>query len=574
MFYIKKTKILAACLLLALLCAGNNASGYTGGDHDPYVQNVTQNIAVIMWQTDANSDSMVEYGLTTSYGNSVYSAALVNNHEMALPDLAPYTVYHYRTSHDAGSGPVYSADSTFKTAPLTTVTFSFTVITDSHKTGTDIVLPQVINGILSLGTPSLVLHAGDLTDDGIDEDWNWYFFGTTSPNPMMGPLISKTAMYPSRGNHEKDATYYFYFDMPNGGGYNNEEWYSYNYSNAHFIHLNSNNALTSGSPQAIWLENDLASATAEWVFVTLHHPPISTNYLHGLFRQYGVDVVFCGHDHFYDRAYREGVYYITAATAGGDPWNAHGTRWSQYTESTSGFVTVDIAGTTATVKGRYPNTTVFDSVVIAHAVDTIPPSPNPMTWSVLPYAIGSSSIAMTATTATDASGVEYLFDCTTAGGHDSVWQSGTTYTDTGLQPNTQYCYRVQARDKSPNQNATGWSTTQCATTQSGGTMDMYVYDITMSSYSPKSNFYAARATVWIKDETAANVSGATVTGSWSGATSGSSSGSTGADGKVTLTSKSVKGGGTFTFTVTNVAATGYTYNPSMNIETSDSITAP
>lgn len=103
---------------------------------------------------------------------------------------------------------------------------------------------------------------------------------------------------------------------------------------------------------------------------------------------------------------------------------------------------------------------------------------------------------------------------------------------------------------------------------------MFVNDITMSSYSPKSNYYAARATVWIKDQNTANVSGAAVTGSWSGATTGSSSGNTGADGKVTLESKSVKGGGTFTFTVTNVSATGYTYNPSLNVETSDSITAP
>ncbi len=104
--------------------------------------------------------------------------------------------------------------------------------------------------------------------------------------------------------------------------------------------------------------------------------------------------------------------------------------------------------------------------------------------------------------------------------------------------------------------------------------DIFVNDITMSWYSPKSNYYAARATVWIKDENTNNVSGATVTGNWSGATTGSSSGSTGADGKVTLESKSIKGGGTFTFTVTNVSATGYTYNPSMNVETSDSITAP
>ncbi len=102
--------------------------------------------------------------------------------------------------------------------------------------------------------------------------------------------------------------------------------------------------------------------------------------------------------------------------------------------------------------------------------DTTPPTPNPMTWATLPYATGSTSIAMVATTATDPSGVEYYFDETSGnpGGTDSGWQDSTSYTDTGLSPSTQYTYRVQARDKSANQNATGWSTSQSATTQSGG----------------------------------------------------------------------------------------------------------
>jgi hypothetical protein len=102
--------------------------------------------------------------------------------------------------------------------------------------------------------------------------------------------------------------------------------------------------------------------------------------------------------------------------------------------------------------------------------DTTPPTPDPMTWSSVPAAASSSQIDMTATTATDPSGVQYSFDETTGGpgATDSGWQTGASYSDTGLDPDTQYTYRVQARDMSVNQNATAWSTSESATTQAGG----------------------------------------------------------------------------------------------------------
>ena len=105
-------------------------------------------------------------------------------------------------------------------------------------------------------------------------------------------------------------------------------------------------------------------------------------------------------------------------------------------------------------------------VYIETGPDTSPPAPDPMTWASVPSAISSRSITMTATTASDLSGVEYYFDETSdnPGGSDSGWQDSFSYTDTGLSYETQYCYQVKARDKSVNQNATAYSSTQCATT--------------------------------------------------------------------------------------------------------------
>jgi hypothetical protein len=110
------------------------------------------------------------------------------------------------------------------------------------------------------------------------------------------------------------------------------------------------------------------------------------------------------------------------------------------------------------------------------APDTTPPTPDPMTWASVPAADDHESISMTATTATDPSGVEYYFDETTGGGNDSAWQSSTSYTDTGLSASTQYCYQVRARDLSVNQNATAWSTNECATTDTAPQWTVIISD--------------------------------------------------------------------------------------------------
>ena len=96
--------------------------------------------------------------------------------------------------------------------------------------------------------------------------------------------------------------------------------------------------------------------------------------------------------------------------------------------------------------------------------DTIKPNPNPMTFAAPPQALSSTEISMTASLATDTSGVQYFFDCLTIGGHDSGWQDSRTYTDSGLAPSTTYTYEVRARDKSPAANETDPSAPATATT--------------------------------------------------------------------------------------------------------------
>jgi hypothetical protein len=105
-----------------------------------------------------------------------------------------------------------------------------------------------------------------------------------------------------------------------------------------------------------------------------------------------------------------------------------------------------------------------DTVTVVDALDTTPPTPNPSTWATPPHATGTTSISMTATTATDINLVEYFFHSLTPGGHDSGWQTSSTYEDVGLSPNTLYMYKVQTRDKFFTPNEGAFSAMAAATT--------------------------------------------------------------------------------------------------------------
>jgi len=80
--------------------------------------NVGSSAATIMWTTDERSDSQVEYGTTSAYGNStLLDVSLVTSHSVTLTGLSPSTLYHYRVrSRDAAGNLAVSGDFTFTTS--------------------------------------------------------------------------------------------------------------------------------------------------------------------------------------------------------------------------------------------------------------------------------------------------------------------------------------------------------------------------------------------------------------------------------------------------------------------------
>jgi predicted MPP superfamily phosphohydrolase len=135
------------------------------------------------------------------------------------------------------------------------------------------------------------------------------------------PLLDKgVKFYASLGNHD-DPNQRFYkpFNM------NEQRYYKLAKRGIDFFALDSNYM---DKKQLEWLEGELKGSKADWKVPYFHHPLYSSadghgssidlrNVLEPLFVRYGVQVVFTGHDHTYERTKpQKGIYYFVAGSTG------------------------------------------------------------------------------------------------------------------------------------------------------------------------------------------------------------------------------------------------------------------
>jgi PKD repeat protein len=100
---------------------------------------------------------------------------------------------------------------------------------------------------------------------------------------------------------------------------------------------------------------------------------------------------------------------------------------------------------------------------------------------------------------------------------------------------------------------------------------LHIENIAMS-LSGSGTRVRGQAVVKVVDAAGVPLSGARVYGTWSGVVSGTVSGNTNTAGEYRTLSGSTRNSGTFTFKVTRITRSGYTYDSASNVEVSDSIT--
>ena len=278
----------------------------------PYLQSVTPDSIWVVWDTSQPSTGRLEYGLTTELGQVVVENQESTHHELQLTGLQPYTSYTYQVnggrqgSFHTAAGPAQSS-------------FHFAVYGDTRSGGA---VHRKIGRRILEARPDFVLHTGDMVEFGeYNADWDDFFH-------VAAPLLRSAPFYPTLGNHEdQHANYFDAFHLPG-----NERYYTFDYGNARFICLKVDGYSPEGyfpeQEQMDWLEAQLAANDKPWLFVFFHLAMYTSreepgflevgvrSQLEPLFEQYGVDAVFMGHAHSYERILVNGIPYIVAAGGG------------------------------------------------------------------------------------------------------------------------------------------------------------------------------------------------------------------------------------------------------------------
>lgn len=314
----------------------------------PFVQNTTPNSQTVVWRTPVPASTEVELGENPEALRPVFADATpATNHIATLTDLTPDTRYWYRVVSRDGEHVAASPVLQFRTFK-TNGPLRFVVAADVGGGA----LPQyAVAAAMREAAPDLVLIAGDLVYPRfLDRLADQRFFS------VYRRQMTQTPFFVVAGNHDTaygaidDFMHAFVCptnsippaEHPAASTWP-EAYYSFACGDAHFTGLYvpiyfRGLELREGTAQWRWLEADLAAARKPWKFIFLHHPLMSSgphrrddyNFndvndmaelagaLLPLARRHGVQMIFSGHDHAYER-FRpvQGVHCIVTGGGGG-----------------------------------------------------------------------------------------------------------------------------------------------------------------------------------------------------------------------------------------------------------------
>ena len=346
----------------------------------PLAQSTTADSSRVVWWTDLPSQSVVTFGegsLTTQLVDPVPTL----RHVMLIGPLSPGTTYEYQV----GDGVVTSGLATVTTAALSGTTFSFAAIGDfGGNSPGELQNAQRINA----DTTQFIQTVGDnIYPDGRDPDFvNFYSDYDNRLFKQFKAAFLHETFITANGEKEYfgDGTFWGDFSLPN-----NEEWFSYDWGDAHILVMDTERPYSPGSPQYNFAQSDLAAhQSSKWRIVVFQNPPYSSTTTNSssvpvqqnvvpLLQQENVQLVLSGNSHNYERSFplingqpaQGGITYIVTG-AGGNSFNKFAIAepsWSAFREDTSyQYVRVTVSATSLLLQAvKASDGSVLDTVSIS-----------------------------------------------------------------------------------------------------------------------------------------------------------------------------------------------------------------
>ncbi len=337
----------------------------------PYLQNPTPNSIVVAWETSQQTQGVIEYGTTDQLGLLASDGRRSAIHKVSLQDLEPDARYFYRVRSGSICTPLHA----FRTAPARARPFRFCVFGDTHSSQT----ARRIAENMASDHPDFVVNVGDAASDGrLYPHWRDYF-------DSLASLFCNVPSYHVVGNHEagggNEANLSWFFRYFSHPGFTDH--YAFTYSNCRFLVLNNYDNICEGSDQHAWLLSELKRPEfqqADFRIAFFHEPgfcvgwglqsfdgnPEVRTVLIPMFQQHGLEIMFNGHCHDYERG-RIGDIHVVITGGGGGGLDSKVYDVDCYERYSSAFhhVAVDVEGRSMAVRAVSIDGNVLDSFRVA-----------------------------------------------------------------------------------------------------------------------------------------------------------------------------------------------------------------
>ena len=341
--------------------------------------------------------------------------------DVLVDGLAPATAYVYRVIVQSGSEIATSPIGRFETAPAPDETVTFAVLSDTQWQWDGANRLAVIGDAVAFdaarsGGFDFILHAGDLVETPNAAYWEPWF-------DSFETMFLAAPFVPVLGNHEKNSvSYYKAFAHPPGAGQGDERWWALHWGDVVVVGLDT--SVTRADrilEQQAYARAEL-SGPERWKFVIFHHPIYSSDAYHGsgygyeliyhpIFVEAGVDIVFNGHAHNYERIEKDGIVYLVLGGGGAVPRELAPTRvegsivaienhnfYARVTATKSG-ISVEIVSVAEATETTFTPTSgeLLDSFVLAASAQ---PTASPTAESPVPAAPEATASAEASPAAT------------------------------------------------------------------------------------------------------------------------------------------------------------------------------